>query len=84
MKALAISTQAEFLADKEIQAIKKEFDINSNEAALIRKERNHNSKCDSPCQVIPMMINTKVGLRTDISSYATNNMQITHFKSIMH
>ena len=61
IQVLAISTQAEFFADKDKQAIKNEFDINSNEAALIRKGRKNNPKCDSPCQVIPMMISIKVG-----------------------
>ena len=48
----------------------------SNEATLIRKGRKHNSKCDSPCQVVSMMISTKVGYQTQISqlkSYRVRN-----------
>ena len=39
----------------------------SNEAALIRKVRKYYSKCDSPCQVVPMLISTKIGYQTEIS-----------------
>ena len=39
----------------------------SNEAALIRKVRKNYSKCDSPCQVVPMLISTKIGYQTEIS-----------------
>ena len=50
-----------------MQAIKNQFDMPSNESALIRKGRKSILKCNSPCQVIPMIINTKAGFQTDIS-----------------
>ena len=50
-----------------MQAIKNQFDMPSNESALIRKGRKSILKCNSPCQVIPMIINSKAGFQTDIS-----------------
>ena len=56
---VAISTQA----DTSMQSIQYPFDMPSNESALIRKGRKTNLKCNSPCQVIPMIINSKAGFQ---------------------
>ena len=71
---LAISTQAnEDIQLNDIQRVMHAIqNISSNGAALNRKARKHNLKCVSPCQVITMTINSKVGFQTETSQTAIN------------
>ena len=66
---LAISTQANGDIQLDgIQQISQAIqNIPSQDAALSRKARKYNSKCVSPCQVISMMVNSKVGFHTETS-----------------
>ena len=79
---LAISTQAndEIQLDDMQRVMQAIQNIASNDAALIRKARKHNLKCISPCQVIAMMINSKVGFHTETSQTFINRALSIHRK----